>query len=117
MAWQTLQPRALGHDEHATFASTPPGSSRFDTIYENNTYYVAAGDNGHGMRHLVIVRHDGKPIRTWATLQHIKDDVCGPDCEAVEIFPAHDRRVDRGNVTHLWALPPGERFPFGMTGN
>lgn len=63
---------------------------------------------------LSIKRHDRGTIRDWRDLQRIKNDVVGPECEAVELFPAESRLVDSANQYHLWALPPGERWPLGF---
>jgi hypothetical protein len=53
-------------------------------------------------------RHD------WREVQRMKTELLGHDCEAVEVYPAEDRLHDTCNQFHLWALPPGARFPFGF---
>lgn len=64
---------------------------------------------------LSIRRIDRKPVRDWRDLQRIKTQLLGPDCEAVEIFPAEDRLVDTANQYHLWGYDdPTFRFPFGF---
>lgn len=50
----------------------------------------------------------------WTHKQQIKNDICGKEAEAVELFPSHSRLVDSKNQYHLWVLPKGERFPFGL---
>lgn len=62
---------------------------------------------------LSIKTHTRRPIRDWRHLQQIKNEVCGPEREACEIFPAESRLVDTSNEFHLFVLPEGERFPFG----
>lgn len=61
-----------------------------------------------------IKRHDRKAIRDWRVFQAIKNDVLGPEVEAVELFPAESRLADSVNQYHLWALPEGQSFPFGF---
>jgi hypothetical protein len=34
----------------------------------------------------------------------------------MELHPAESRLMDTSNQYHLWALPPGHRFPWGYTG-
>lgn len=75
--------------------------------YDNDTYRVKV-NYGLDMRgivakHLAISRHDKNPIREWRDLQEIKNKLCGPESEAVELFPAESRLVDTANVYHLWA--------------
>ncbi len=63
---------------------------------------------------LSIRRLDGEPIHDWRELQRIKNELAGPETEAVELYPAESRLVDLSNRYHLWCLRPGARFPFGM---
>ena len=63
-----------------------------------------------------IKRIDQAPLRAWRDIQRIKDQLLGPDCEAVELFPAQGRLVDTANQYHLWgSTDPAYRFPFGFT--
>jgi hypothetical protein len=64
--------------------------------------------------HLSIKRRDKSPCHDWRDLQAIKNQLVGPECEAVEIYPAESRLVDTANQYHLWAVAdPTYRFPFG----
>lgn len=63
---------------------------------------------------LSIRREDRAPVRSWRDMQRVKDEIAGPDREAVEIFPADARLVDTANQYHLWVMPPGTRVPFGF---
>lgn len=83
--------------------------------WANNLYQcfvrpVAASN----MTHLSLKRNDRAPIRDWRHMQQIKNEVCGPDREAVELYPAEERLADAANEYHLWVLPAGERFKFGF---
>lgn len=86
-------------------------------VHRNGTYQVLERDvpdlNGGVVTHLSIKRVDGGVVRDWRHLQRIKNAVCGPEREAVEIFPAESRLVDAANSFHLWVLPAGARVSFG----
>lgn len=66
------------------------------------------------IEHLIIRRHDGKPIRSWYDMQRIKDELVGSDRTAVEVYPAIQNLVDEANCYHLWVLPKGFDLPFGL---
>lgn len=67
-----------------------------------------------GMRHLSIKRRDKKEIRDWRDLQLIKNELCGPEFEAMEMYPAESRLTDGANQYHLFVLPKGMQWPFGF---
>jgi hypothetical protein len=67
------------------------------------------------MTHLAISTLPGVPaLHDWSELQSIKNALCGENREACEIYPARDRLADSPNQSHLWVLPRGARFPFGL---
>lgn len=81
------------------------------------TVFVDEVDTGIGlMLHLSIKRNDQREIKDWRDLQRIKNEIAGPECEAVELYPAESRLMDTANQYHLWCLPPGHRWPFGYNG-
>jgi hypothetical protein len=85
-------------------------------IWKNDIYQVAVRNKGGGLVHLSIKRIDRQPIHDWRDLQQIKNELVGPECEAVEIYPAESRRVDTANQYHLWAfVDPAYRIPFGFS--
>ena len=105
-------------------ATLPPPETglKADECWLNEVYQVlinwfdAPGPRGgRGMRWLCIKRRDRKPIHDWRELQAIKTELCGPEAEAVELYPAESRVVDAANQYHLFVLPEGERMPFGFT--
>ena len=113
--WTPLQ-RAVGKDgKHQCF----DGTDWFD-IYKNSRYTVMtrvvreSDEHGPGMVHLSIKRNDKAPVTSWRDLQKIKNELVGPECEGVQIFPAESRLVDSSNQYHLWVCTdPGFRLPFG----
>ena len=73
----------------------------------------------HPLWHLMICRVDSAPCRDWQTFQAIKNEIIGPEYEAIEMYPAQSRLMDVFNKYHLWVLAPKDdeelppRFPFG----
>ena len=83
-------------------------------VYENDAYRVEVRYNPPFV-HLDIRRHDGGDCKNWRELQQIKNELVGPEHEAVELFPAESRLVDTANQYHLWVhVSPDYRFPFGF---
>ena len=62
---------------------------------------------------LSIKRRDRSAIHDWRHLQRIKNEICGPEREACEVYPSESRMVDTSNQYHLWVLAEGHGFPFG----
>jgi hypothetical protein len=90
-----------------------------DEIWVNGYYQVniCKHDTPDGipdMIHVSIKTHKKQPVRDWRDFQQIKNDLVGPECEAVELYPAESRLIDTANQYHLWAIASsGERFPWG----
>ena len=64
--------------------------------------------------HLMVRRNDEEPVRSWQDLQRIKNELCGVDRTAVEVFPAETDLVDAANIYHLWVLPENFTLPFSL---
>lgn len=89
-------------------------------VYRNSRYQVhmrriAAADGSPDLIHLSIKRHDQRPHVPYRERMRIKDELWGPEYEAVELLPARSREVDLANQTHLWLVDSAVfRFPFGF---
>ena len=83
-------------------------------VWENDLHSVR--ENRENPDHIVlsISNQDGSARHDWRELQEIKNTLVGPECEAVELYPAESRKRDSGNVFHLFVLREG-RFPFGAS--
>ncbi len=82
--------------------------------YENDSYSVQVRYHPPFV-HLDIQRRDGGDCKNWRELQQIKNEIIGPEHEAVELFPAESRLVDTANQYHLWVHVSADyRFPFGF---
>jgi hypothetical protein len=86
----------------------------FIRAWKNDRYTVWEFAVGY-WTHLSIKRNDQQPIHDWRHLQQIKNDICGPDREAVELYPASSRVIDSANQYHLWVLPKGRVIAVGAT--
>jgi len=84
-------------------------------VWRNDLYVVHVKRLYSGEMHLSIRRDDRKPCRDWRHFQQIKNQLAGPEREAVEIYPAESRVVDAANQFHLFVLPEGDRVPMGFT--
>lgn len=68
--------------------------------------------------HLSIKRLDKATAHEWGDFQRIKDQLVGPDKEAVELYPHAGRVLDSTNQYHLWAFDSSDFvFPFGFSGD
>lgn len=84
-------------------------------LWANSRYQVAVYEQDE-MVHLSIKRIDNEPIHDWRDLQRIKDEIVGPENEALELYPARSRVVDTANQYHLWCLSePGKMIPVGFS--
>jgi hypothetical protein len=91
----------------------------FKKCFVNNRYTVmvrqAKPDPIFGrVIHLSIRRNDRSAARDWRDFQRIKNELVGPEVEAVEFFPAESRLVDAANQFHLWCFPDF-RFTVGFS--
>ena len=66
------------------------------------------------IRYLSIKRHDREAIQDWRDLQDIKNQICGEDSEAIQLYPNEKRLVDTANQYHLWVFPKDYLIPLGF---
>jgi hypothetical protein len=69
------------------------------------------------MIHLSIKRRDKAPLgpEHYRDFMLIRDELVGPEHEAVELYPRRSREVDVANQYHLWVLADDRiSFPFGF---
>lgn len=91
-----------------------------DKLWRNDRYQVSVrrfegGPDGAAIVHLSVRRLDRAAVRDWRDMQRIKNQLLGPECEAVELYPAESRLVDSANQFHLWGVDdPAYRWPIGF---
>ena len=87
-----------GHDRSQVYLN-----SRYQVSVESSL--VSDGEGGAiEMVHLSIKRLDQQPVRDWRDMQKIKNELVGPECEGIELFPAESRCVDTANQYHIWCV-------------
>jgi hypothetical protein len=86
-----------------------------EELWTNGEYQVAVDKTpSHGFRdftiwHLSIKRLDKDAIHDWRDLQAIKNQLCGAEAEAIELYPAESRKVDSANQFHLFVFMKDNR--------
>ncbi|MCR9209034.1 MAG: hypothetical protein NXI28_12445 [bacterium] len=90
----------------------PQGDDPGGTMYQNSKYCVAVR-KADGVIRLAITNLDHSAKHDWRDFQRIKNELIGPDAEAVELYPSEDRLIDTTNTFHLWS-PIDHRFDFGF---
>lgn len=87
----------------------------FDKCFKNSRYTVlqrTVRDEQGELVHLSIKRNDRNSMHDWRDLQRIKNEILGPNEEAMELYPDERRLVDTANQYHLWCFK-GMAAPFG----
>lgn len=51
---------------------------------------------------------------SWQELQRIKNELCGPEFEAVQCYPRQRDVMDQADMYHLFVMPEGKGLPFGL---
>jgi hypothetical protein len=81
-------------------------------IWENARYRVTARRHVDGWPfgggpwvQVGISLLDGSARHDWREFQRIKNDVVGPEWEAIELYPAESRLLDPSNYYLLWCAP------------
>jgi hypothetical protein len=108
--------RELGLDAKAVLLASTGGLDA--RVFRNNRYQVIRSpfedDKGNKYYCLSIKSVNNEALHDWRHFQRIKNELCGPEFEALEIYPAESRLVDTSNQYYLWVLPEGSRIPFGF---
>jgi len=83
-------------------------------IFENNLYRVRL-KHAPPFVQLSIRRLDGSPCKEWSHFQRMKNELVGPEHEAIELYPAESRLVDCSHEYHLWVHADRTfQFPVGF---
>jgi hypothetical protein len=64
--------------------------------------------------HLSIKNNDKSARHDWRDYQRIKNELCDPEREALEVYPPESMLVDTANQFHLWVMPVGLVMPVGF---
>lgn len=63
---------------------------------------------------LSIKRNDREAESDWRIFMRIKNELVGPDREAIQVFPSLSRVVDTANQYFLWVAPKGLMLGIGF---
>ena len=84
------------------------GDREPERLFNNSRYQVAGWGEHHPLYgrvvHLSIKTHDRQARHDWRDLQRIKNELVGPEYDAVEIYPAESRLVDTANQFHIFVF-------------
>jgi hypothetical protein len=90
-------------------AQSDPNMFDADAVYTDETFIVerhhVLGSRPFEFR-IVVHRRDKRPIGDWRTLQDAKNQVVGPEREAIQVFPPESEVTDTVNHYHLWVFKP-----------
>lgn len=117
--WTPFKPASLAPEDLERYKGSAAENETLEGVLRNSRYQVLVfhveveGIPGGEMNHLSIKRLDRETVHDWRDMQRIKNEICGSDREAVELYPREDRLVDTSNQYHLWVLPEEILFPFG----
>ena len=90
--------------EKAFFVEQAIQRTAMATVYQNDIYRVEMTREA-ALIHLEIRRRDGKKCVQWYDIQRIKNELVGPQNEAVQLFPAESRVRETESGYHLWVYP------------
>lgn len=89
-------------------------------MYVNSRYQVGVWFDGDDIyptfgrwAHLSIKTHDRAAFHDWRDFQRIKNDIIGPEFDAIEIYPCESKLVDTCNQYHLFVFKD-LRLPMGF---
>jgi hypothetical protein len=82
--------------------------------YVNRYYSAFLYPRPDGSVMISIKPRDGGARHDWREFQWIKNELVGPEREAVELYPAESRLVDTANQFFLLVAPPGVHWPLGF---
>lgn len=93
-------------------AEGPVELAEGETYWRNSFYTVFRKEidpelGMEGAVRLSIKHNYGKAIREWKHLQRVKNELCGEEREAIEVFPPQSMVASLDNEHHLFVTPVG----------
>lgn len=74
-----------------------------NSIYQVSVWFELSSFFGE-VAHLSFKTHDKQARHDWREMQRIKNELCGDETEAIEIYPMESRLVDTANQYHLFVF-------------
>lgn len=113
--------RQWGHQHSDEDIQAQLDEMKKDEIWINSRYQVNVrrrnAPEAPDLVWLSIKRRDKLAVgpERFRDFQRIKNELVGPECEGVEIYPAESRLVDTSNQYHIWVFDdPSFKYPFGF---
>jgi hypothetical protein len=94
---------SVGWTKFLPFAQLPANGDDPGAVAYRNSRYVVAVRSCPPYTVLSIVNLDHSARHDWRDFQRIKNELVGPEAEAVELYPRESRLIDTTNAYHLWA--------------
>lgn len=66
------------------------------------------------IRHLAFRTATGAMLNRFYDLMSIKNQICGEDCVAVQVYPKDSEIVDDADMTHIFCFPKGFNLPLTL---
>ena len=111
--WTPFEERPVGDPALYGGAAHAPNARASNSRYDVGLWYGVDPTLGRYV-HLSIKDHGRSAKHDWRDFQRIKNELVGPEFEAIEIYPAESRLVDGANQYHLWVFESW-RIPVGFT--
>lgn len=82
--------------------------------FQNSRYFVhrTPTENGGFILSIRNITNDAR--HDWREFQRIKNELCGDEYEAIELYPAESRLVDTSNQFYCHVIPEGMLVPVGF---
>lgn len=99
----------------AELGQAPEDEVWLNSIYQVNVRRLPAPEGWPcDIIHLSIKTRTKRAEHDWRDFQRIKNELVGPEHEAVELYPAESRLIDTSNQYHLWVMADTRfKYPFG----
>ncbi len=95
--------------EYSTTVVGPNGIPREMAEHEcmatNSRFTVTITENDSGVTWLSFKNRDRTARHDWRDIQRMKNEIVGPEREALELYPAESRLHDSADQFHLWVMP------------
>lgn len=83
----------------------PPAARYANSRYVVSIWYDGGPNHPMGQwAHLSIKDQDNSARHDWRDFQRIKNELCGEQYDALEVYPAESRLVDTCNQFHLYVF-------------
>jgi len=120
-AWSILRRATLPQSELDKMSPALREKTLSEKVYLNHLYQVNVSElqirfgnpeEEITIKQLSIKLRSKEIIKDWRHFQAIKNQLCGKESLAFEIYPPESQLVDTANQYHLWVFPSDEHFPF-----